>query len=45
MTWNPGDVHSLTLVLPPDALRLLTGIDPQDWTNRGAAARDVAIRN
>jgi AraC-like DNA-binding protein len=41
VTWNPGDVHTLTLVLAPDAVRLLAGIDPGAWVNRWAPAADV----
>jgi len=41
VSWNPGEVHSLTLVLAPDALQLLTGLDPGAWVNRWAAAADV----
>ena len=41
ITWNPGDVHSLTVVLAPDALRLLTGLEPGQWLNRWAPAADV----
>jgi AraC-like DNA-binding protein len=39
--WNPGPVHVLTLVLMPDALQLLTGLDPASLINRVVDARPV----
>jgi AraC-like DNA-binding protein len=41
VTWNPGPVHTLTLVLVPDAVRLLTGLDPGACVGRWTAAGDV----
>jgi AraC-like DNA-binding protein len=41
VTWNPGAVHTLTLVLAPDAVRLLTGLDPGTCIGRWAAASEV----
>ena len=32
--WNPGPVHVLSLVLMPDALQLLTGLEPAALVNR-----------
>jgi AraC-like DNA-binding protein len=39
--WNPGPVHVLTLVLMPDALQLLTGLDPASLVNRITDARGL----
>jgi len=30
-SWNPGPVHAMTLLLQPDAVQQLTGIDPRQW--------------
>ena len=32
--WNPGPVHVLSLVLMPDALQLLTGLEPASLVDR-----------
>ena len=34
VSWNPGPVHVLSLVLMPDALQLLTGLEPAALVNR-----------
>ncbi len=34
VTWNPGPAHGLMLLLMPDALQHLAGIDAQPWMNR-----------
>lgn len=41
VSWNPGPVHGLMLVIQPDALALLTGIDPGAYIDRVVAAQDV----
>jgi AraC-like DNA-binding protein len=41
ISWNPGPVHGLMLVIQPDALALLTGIDPGVYIDRVVAAQDV----
>jgi AraC-like DNA-binding protein len=33
-SWNPGPVHSLTVVLMPEALQALTGLAPADLTDQ-----------
>lgn len=32
-SWNPGPVHAMTLLLQPDALHQLIGIDPRQWVD------------
>lgn len=34
VSWNPGPMHAMVLLLMPDALGQLTGIDPCAWINR-----------
>jgi len=41
VTFNANDGHGMMLVLMPDALRLLTGIEPAALLNRIVDARDV----
>ena len=41
VSWNPGPVHAVMLLLQPDALHRLTGLVVQDWVNRRADAREV----
>ena len=40
-TWNPGPAHGMMLMLMPDAVRLLTGIDPARWLDEIVDAREV----
>jgi AraC-like DNA-binding protein len=40
-SWNPGPVHTMMLLLMPDALHQLTGIDPLQWLNRLEDASQV----
>lgn len=40
-SWNPGPVHTLTILLQPDALHHLTGLAAGDWVNRWCDAREV----
>ena len=41
VSWNPGPVHVLSLVLMPDALQLLTGLEPSSLLDRVADARTL----
>lgn len=41
ITWNPGEVHGMMLVLLPDAFHALTGVNPSDYLNRPAAGHEV----
>lgn len=41
ISWNPGPMHAMVLLLLPDALTLLTGIDPGRYINRVVPAEDV----
>lgn len=34
ISWNPGPMHAMTLLLLPDALSVLSGIDPGAYVNR-----------
>ena len=34
ITWNPGPAHGMMLMLMPDALHRLTGLDLTPWLNR-----------
>ncbi|ULU26215.1 helix-turn-helix domain-containing protein [Dyella terrae] len=40
-TWCPGPVHSMVVLLMPDALHLLTGLEPAELTDRFVDAADV----
>ncbi|MEY4753069.1 MAG: hypothetical protein RJA44_744, partial [Pseudomonadota bacterium] len=40
-SWNPGPVHSLTLLLTPDAMQQLSGLAASDWVNRWTDARTL----
>lgn len=40
-SWCPGPVHGMMLLLVPDALHLLTGLDPNAWLDRVVDAREV----
>ena len=40
-TWNPGPGHGMMLMLLPDALQQLTGIEPAAWVNRYVDARGL----
>jgi AraC-like DNA-binding protein len=39
--WNPGPAHMMMLLLMPDALSALTGIDPGDFLNEAVPAHEV----
>lgn len=41
VSWNPGPMHAMMALLMPDALALLTGIDPGAYVNRVVPAADV----
>lgn len=41
ISWNPGPMHAMMVLLLPDALSRLTGIDPGAHINRVVAAEDV----
>lgn len=41
LSWNPGPAHGMMVMLMPDALHLMTGIEPQQWLNRLVDARQV----
>lgn len=41
VSWNPGPVHAMLVLLPPDAVHHLTGLDVTAWVNRWADAADV----
>lgn len=41
ITWNPGPAHGMMLMLMPDALQRLTGLDVTAWVNRYAALSDA----
>lgn len=41
ISWNPGPMHALVLLLLPDALAALTGIDPGAYFNRIVPVEEV----
>ncbi len=41
VTWNPGPMHAMVLLLLPDALALLTGIDPSAYLDRVVPVEEV----
>lgn len=41
ISWNPGPVHAMVLLLLPDALATLTGIDPGAYLGRTVPADSV----
>ena len=41
VSWNPAPVHAMMLLLMPDALHRMTGIDIPTWVDRFVDARDV----
>lgn len=41
ISWNPGPMHAMLLLLMPDALALMTGIDPGAYINRAVPAEAV----
>lgn len=41
VTSNPGPIHVMVLIMLPDALSLLTGIDPSAWIDRAATVEEV----
>lgn len=41
ISWNPGPMHSMVLLLLPDALSALTGINPGAYLNRCLPAEEV----
>lgn len=41
VSWSAGPSHGMMLLLLPDALRMLTGIDPGQWLNRVVAVDAV----
>ncbi len=38
---NPGPMHAMVLLIMPDALQQLTGIDPSGWVNKVAPVDEV----
>lgn len=40
-TWSPGPVHGMMLLLLPDAVHHMTGIEPGQWKNKMVSAVDV----
>ena len=34
VSWNPGPAHGMMLMLMPDAVQALTGLNPADWIDR-----------
>ena len=40
-TWSAGPAHGMMLLLLPDALHLLTGIEPRAWLNRMVDVSEV----
>lgn len=40
-SWNPGPVHVLSMVLMPDALQLLTGLEPASLVDRVVDGRPL----
>lgn len=41
VSWSPGAAHGMMLLLLPDALHRLTGIEARPWLNRLEPAEDV----
>lgn len=41
VTFNPGPAHGLLLLMMPDAVHLLTGLDPNAWLDRFADVHEV----
>lgn len=41
ISWNPGSMHAMVLLLLPDALAALTGIDPGAYIDRVVPAEEV----
>jgi AraC-like DNA-binding protein len=41
VSWNPAPAHGMMLLLMPDALQRLTGIEVQPWVDRFADAAEV----
>jgi AraC-like DNA-binding protein len=41
VSWNPASAHGMLLLLMPDALHRMTGIDIPTWVDRFADAREV----
>jgi AraC-like DNA-binding protein len=41
VSWNPGPMHAMVLLLLPDALSQMTGIDPRAWVDRVVPVEDV----
>ncbi len=41
ISWSPGPVHGMMLLLLPDAVHHLMGVDPNDWMNRLVDIGDV----
>jgi len=41
VAWSPGPAHGMMLLLLPDAMHLLTGMDSSAWLNRVVDVRDV----
>ena len=41
VTWNPGEIRALVIMLLPDALAHLTGIDPGAYLNRVVPAAEL----
>ncbi|WP_240933235.1 helix-turn-helix domain-containing protein [Diaphorobacter sp. HDW4B] len=45
ITWSPGPAHGMMLLLLPDAVHSLTGIEPGQWMNQMVAACEVLPTN
>lgn len=41
VSWNPGPGHGMMLMITPDALHALTGLQPNDFVNRIVDAHEV----
>ncbi len=41
VSWNPGPIRAVMVLIQPDALHRLTGLDVADWVNRWDDARAV----
>lgn len=41
LCWNPGEVQSFTLLLMPDALAAMAGVNPEQWVDRIVDAHEV----
>ncbi|MEK8033522.1 helix-turn-helix domain-containing protein [Ideonella sp. DXS29W] len=41
ISWNPGPARGMMLLLMPDAVQRLAGVDPRQWVNRVVPAEDA----